>query len=287
MMNKSRDKSKSKRELSNILKEGFGTWSKNLNIAVPFILSSVLTAIMIVIVVGAGILVTGGPSLIYLYHFGEEVPAELIPQLKSQFMHSLHVIISLLGIIIALGLLINAYFTAGAIGMVKEATKRGRTSISDMLRYGSRNFIQLLFAEIIVALIATLAFGIAFLIPVPEMSSRVALLLMLIALSYIMIVSIIFALVPYAVVIGGRNAIAGVGESLKLFKAHKLDVFLLWLIVIGIGAFTGFLLGFMPHIIGQVISIILSVVIIQPLAVTWWSKLYMQYAGDSVVTMAL
>jgi len=110
------------------------------------------------------------------------------------------------------------------------------------------------------------------------MSSRVALPLMLIPLSYLLIVSIIFALVPYAVVIGGHNAIAGVSESLKLFKAHKLDVFLLWLIVIGIGAFTGFLLGFIPHIIGQVICIILSVVIIQPLAVTWWSRLYMQVA---------
>ena len=277
MMNKSKGKGKNKRELSTVLlMGGFETWSKNLNIAVPFILSSVLTAIMIVIVVGVGILVTGGPFLIYLYHFGEEVPPELITQLKSQFMHSFHVIITLLGIIIALGLLINAYFTAGAIGMAKEATKRGRTSISDMLRYGSRNFIQLLFAEIIVALIAALAFGIVFLIPVPEMSSRVALPLMLIPLSYLLIVSIIFALVPYAVVIGGHNAIAGVSESLKLFKAHKLDVFLLWLIVIGIRAFTGFLLGFIPYIIGQVISIILSVVIIQPLAVTWWSRLYMQ-----------
>ena len=277
MMNKS--KGKNKRELSTVLlMGGFETWSKNLNIAVPFILSSVLTAIVIVIVVGVGILVTGGPFLIYLYHFSEEVPPELIPQLKSQFMHSFHVIITLLGIIIALGLLINAYFTAGAIGMAKEATKRGRTSISDMLRYGSRNFIQLLFAEIIVALIAALAFGIVFLIPVPEMSSRVALPLMLIPLSYLLIVSIIFALVPYAVVIGGHNAITGVSESLKLFKAHKLDVFLLWLIVIGIGAFTGFLLGFIPHIIGQVICIILSVVIIQPLAVTWWSRLYMQVA---------
>ncbi len=264
--------------LGDTLRSGFETWRRNLNICVPFVFCAVLTVVMAVIVVSAGMLLTGVSSLT-LYHPGGEIPIEFIPQLRSQFVHELHIVLTLLAIIIALGLLINAYFIAGAIGMVKEATEHGDTGISDMLSYGNRNFIQILLAELIIAAVA--APGIAFLIPLPlpavASSTPLLLLLLLLALSYFSIISILFALTPYAVVIGGLNAIGGLRDSFKLFRAYKREVVLLWLTVIAIGAFTGLLLGYIPYI-GDAMSIILSVCVIQPLAVTWWSRLYMQIA---------
>jgi len=54
----------------------------------------------------------------------------------SQLIQSIGLIIAAVIIAVILGLLISAFFNAGAIGMAKEATETGRTSLSDMKEYG-------------------------------------------------------------------------------------------------------------------------------------------------------
>jgi len=139
-------------ELGSILGKGFETWKDNLSICLPFVLSSVLTSIVAIIIMGGAILaaIPSLPSLIPLLTTPGEITPELIPQLMPQILQNIGIIIVAVIITVILVMLIGAFFIAGAIGMAKEATETGRTSISDMMDYGRRKFISLLFTDIIV-----------------------------------------------------------------------------------------------------------------------------------------
>jgi uncharacterized membrane protein len=90
---------------------------------------------------------------------------------------------------------------------------------------------------------------------------------------YIIIISIILALPRYAVVIDDVGALSGVKTGFKLFMANKIVVFLLWLIVLVVSLIAASF-GAIEYI-GGLISAILSVIVIQPLTVIWWSRLYL------------
>ncbi len=279
-------------DLGSIIGKGFDTWKKNLSICLPFLFSLILSSIAAIIVIGGAIL-AAVPSLLSLIPYltkPNEIPPDIIPQLLPQILQNMGIIIAAVIITVILVLLISAFFTAGAIGMAKEAAEKGRTSLSDMTEYGRRKFISLLFANIIVGLI-TLA-GVVFLIPgvlyilpnittlsqaPPEVMLPALAILglgFLIMFIYMLIVSIIFALPLYAVVIDDLGAAEGVKRGFKFFMKHKLNIFLLWLVVLVIGGVVGFVTGSIPYI-GHLTSMAVSVIIIQPLTVIWWSRLYL------------
>ncbi len=276
-------------DLGSIIRKGFDTWKKNLSICLPFLFSLILSSIAAIIVIGGAILVSI-PSLVPFLTKLDEIPPDLIPQLLPQILQNMGINIIAVIITVILVLLISAFFTAGAIGMAKEATETGRTNLSDMTEYGRRKFISLLFAIIIAGLI-TLA-GVVFVIPgvlhiLPDITTlseappevmlpAIAILGLglLIMVIYMAIVSIMLALPPYAVVIDDLEAVEGVKRGFNFFMKHKLNVFLLWLVVLVIGGVVGFVTGSIPYI-GQLISMAVSVIIIQPLTVIWWSRLYL------------
>lgn len=279
--------------LGSILSNGFDTWKKNLNICLPFVFSLVLTSLVALILIGGALVVAIGPSLPSLMpHLAnpDEIPPEVIQPLYPLFLQNMGLLLAAVIITIILVLLITAFFTAGAIGMAKEATETGSTSLSDMMDHGRRKFVSLLFANIIVGLIALA--GLVFLIPgvlyllptintsqasldVTNMAAFALLFLgFVIMLLYMLIVSIMFALPPYAVVIGDLRALDGVKKGFKFFMAHKVDVFLLWLVVVVIAVVASIILSNIPFI-GQLISMAVSVIVIQPLSVIWWSRLYL------------
>ena len=187
-----------------------------------------------------------------------EIHPEVIQQLLLHLLQHIEVIIAAVIITKLLVILTGAFFIAGAIGMAKEATEKGKTSLSDMIDHGRRKFISLFFLFIIVGLISLA--GVVFLIPgvipmLPDITSRtpadatnasitVPLVLgLMIMLIYIVIVGIMFALTPYAVVIDDVGAIEGVKIGFKYFMAHKLAVFLIWLFPLVLAMVTGFTLG--------------------------------------------
>ncbi len=221
-------------------------------------------------------------------------------QLRFRYRQIRDIIRTAAFITVILVMLINAFFTAGAIGMAKEATERGRTSLSDMVEYGRRKFISLLFANIIVGLIALA--GLVFLIPgityiyilhipdikalsaQPEFMPAMAILGLgiVIMVLYMLIISMVFALPPYAVVIDDLGAIEGVKSGFKSFMSHKLDVFLLWLVVLVmlvVSIIAGFVLLSAVPFVGWLLDIAVSLVVIQPLTVIWWSRLYLSMQG--------
>ena len=310
-------------ETGKVLGEGFDIWKRNLNICMPFVFSMLLSFIFVIFTFGAALLVAT-PSLFRLLeklpqdsqfpqaHTPTPLPTEVVSQIISEFARNWFILL-VAGIISAIILLfINAYFVAGAIGMAKEAHLKGKTNLSDMIYYGSKKFLSLLGADIIVGLISLL--GLIFLIPsivfilpylpyitpstdaVPRelMLTFFALLLIGIVLFaiYALIITIIFALTRYAVVIEDLRAVEGVKTAFKRFLEHKLDVFLMWLIVtiISVGiSFAADLFGNLVNLIsgvpvGGLIGIIVSLVVVQPLTVVWWSGFYLRLMPTTQTT---
>ncbi|MCW7080496.1 MAG: hypothetical protein OCU16_05315 [Candidatus Methanospirare jalkutatii] len=315
-------------EIGKVLGEGFDIWKRNLNICMPFVFSTLLSFIFVIFTFGAALLVAT-PSLFRLLEklpqesqFPQAytptpptppIPPEVASQIISEFARN-WVILLVAGIISAIILLfINAYFVAGAIGMAKEAHLKGKTNLSDMIYYGGKKFLSLLGADIIVGLISLL--GVIFLLPSvvfilpylpylppspgetfpPElMLTFLALLFIGIILFviYTLIISIIFALTRYAVVIEDLRAVEGVKTAFKRFLEHKLDVFLMWLIVSIIGGgisiaanLFGNLINLLSGVaVGSLISIIVLLVVVLPLTVVWWSGFYLRLMPTTQTT---
>jgi hypothetical protein len=281
-------------ELGTILRNGFETWKKNLNICLPFVFSLLLTLIVMFLVVGGALITVIGPVLPSLTpsltSTPGEIPPEIVQQLQPLLLQNIDILVAAVIIAGILVLLITTFFSAGAIGMATEATKKGSTRLSDMTDYGARKFVSLLGANLIVALIAFA--GVIFLVPglVPllpaistsqapsdatNMTAFVVLWLGFIVMAfYMLIISIILAISPYAVVISDLGAVDGVKKGFQFFMAHKVEVFLLWLVVLVIAVVASIILGNIPYI-GQWLSMAASVLILQPLAVIWWSRLYL------------
>jgi len=285
-------------DIGSVIKKGFNTWKANLCISLPFLFSSIITAIVALIIIGSALLaaVPSLPSLVPHLSKPDELTPELILPLMSQLNQSIGLIIAATIIAVVLGLLINAFFNAGAIGMAKEATETGRTSLSDMKEYGKRKFISLLFADIIVGLIALIGLvflipGIVYSLPIITTSSEPAPNVILLAILmlgilcmavYMLIVTILFALTRYSVVIDDLGAVEGVKNGFNIFMKNKLDVFLLWLVALVIGIVVSIILRLIPFT-GLFFNVAVSVIVIQPLIVIWWSRLYLSIvkpAGD-------
>jgi hypothetical protein len=275
-------------DIGSVIGKGFDTWKENLSICLPFVFSLVLTSVVGIIIIGGAILATI-PSLISYFTKLDEITPEVIPHLLPQILQSMGIIIIAIIITIILCMLLNAFFWAGAIGMAKEATENGRTNFSHMIEYGKRKFMSLFFTDIIIGLISFVGIvfmvpGILYLLPklrpLPELPPEevftalavfgLGLLAMIV---YILIISIIFALPRYSVVIDDVGAIRGIKTGFKSFMRNKVAVFLLWLIVLVVSLIAASF-GVIEYI-GGLISIILSVIVIQPLTVIWWSRLYL------------
>ena len=287
-------------DTGSVIGKGFDTWKNNLTICLPFVFSAILTHIVAIIIIGATLLAIIPSLLSYITKSAEPSP-ELILQLLPQIIQSMGIIIIAIIVTIILCMLINAFFWAGAIGMAKEATETGRTDISHMMEYGKRKFISLFFTDIILGLISFV--GVVFLVPgilytLPKLMGLSELppgevftafaifgLGFLAMFLYILIISIIFALPRYAVVIGDLGAIRGIKTGFKMFMRNKVAVFLLWLIVFVVSLISASL-GAIPYI-GWVISAILSIIIISPLTVIWWSRLYLSMTEPTEPTEEL
>lgn len=275
-------------ELGGTLEKGFETWKKNLSICLPFVLSAVVTGIVAMIIIGGAIL-AAIPSLVPHFTKLEELTYDEIPQVLPQLLQSMGILIIAIIVTIILGMLIDAFFWAGAIGMAKEAIETGHTDLSHMMDYGKRKFLSLFFTNLIIGLLSFV--GVIFLVPgmlylLPRLSAfselpegEVITAAALFGLGFlalivsIMLIGIVFALPRYAVVIDDVGAISGIKKGFKIFMDNKLAIFLLWLIIFAL-TLLSMSFGVIQYI-GGVIVWILSLIVISPLTVIWWSRLYL------------
>jgi len=277
-------------DFGEIIKGGYKTWKDNLVLCIPFILGAILSAIVAGIIMLITFFSMFWPLIETLISDPTSISStEFLSGLYTTVTSNLISVIAVFAIISIIVGLIYSFFYAGAIGMAKEAIQTGKTNLSHMMDYGKRKYLNYFFANIILGLIMLVGF--LFLIPgILSLSSEIGIsgfessnltfssfipliIGFVIMVPYILIMSIIFALVGYAVVIDDLPAIEGVKKALSVFWQNKLNLFLVWLIVMVLTFLFG-LIGVIPTI-GGILSVIVTFLIVSPLTVIWWSKFYM------------
>ncbi len=279
-------------DIGTLIRRGFETWRGNLNLAVPFVLMIVAIMVLGVAMVFAAMypLTTTSPEL--LSTAGDlEDPEELVNLLQGASGLGLAAAIILIGILAMT--LLASFFTAGAIGMAKEATVSGKTGLREMWASGRRHFISLFLAEVVmmvVILAGVLLLTLPFLSGLtgaleasePELGTLVLWGVLLIAFS--LLVSILLAMVPYALVVEGLGPVAAIKVGVGFFRSNKMEVFLMWVVVMAVSVAIQFLAAPFSgseaaSAVVSSLSGIVSILIISPLSTVWWTRLYMTRSG--------
>ncbi|KAF5412552.1 MAG: hypothetical protein C5S47_01145 [Candidatus Methanogasteraceae archaeon] len=286
--------------LGEVLRNGAYTWKQNPILCAPFVLDTfvqffffTLVLVGLVAVIGTDPFMTivsgiseimqvsqtpGEPSLEAVEAMAEVTP--LVVQFIGVFIVTL--IIMVVG-----SALISAFFEAGAVGMAKNATMTGTTRMNNLFWYGRRNTVSLFLANIVIVLIFLA--GIVFLVPGILLldtsdGSGVAVAVVAIGsilwIGYAIILSIGLAPVTYALVIDNKGPIEGIERGWKFFSSHKLDVFLMWIMVIAIAILISvvgqiFFMHPVTAVIWQFVISLINICILQPIITVWWTRLYL------------
>lgn len=276
-------------DIGKIISNGFETFTKNFNLSIPYLINFILTLFTAVFLFVMGFIYILGSSFenISKIKTPEEFFTSIIPQL---IQHMAEIII--IGLIIVLIIFfIEAFFTAGAIGMAKQATETGTSAISTMFDAGRKNIVNLYLADILVSLLSLA--GIVFMVPgamkvdfnellSPNNTSAVLFLAggFLLWMLYLIILSLVLTVFRYALVIDGLGPIEGINAGIGFFRKHKGDVIMMWLviavIIIGL-SIIDIIIGHIPFVdvIWSIVYLIISVLVIPPLITLWWVRLYM------------
>jgi len=305
--------------LEDILRNGFLTWRKNLKICIPFLLSSIIRLLLLIsFLVIVVMLLNPIPSTIFESTYYPRHNS--LSQIINSIDYPLLVLDILLFIFLLLVLyLISSFFFAGAIGMAQKAIETGKTSLEDMMEFGKRKFFSLFLAQLVISIGIT--FLLLLLVGIPIL---ITLKVQLIGRSLMgfggnlfsvlaIIVGIIFAALPFAIVISDLGAVNGLKRGYGFFMDNKLPVILLWVFIRYVTEFINygilfiavivFSLGilFIPipsnisnilpptlqHILMSLsiiflitiaivilVSWIASIFVLSPLTTVWWSRLY-------------
>ncbi|MCZ7380363.1 MAG: hypothetical protein O8C64_02125 [Candidatus Methanoperedens sp.] len=238
-------------DIGKIISNGFETYTKNLNLGVPFALNVIITSLL---------------AFIILFF--------LISLTIESFFNA--------G---AIGMAREATETGktGLTAMV-EAGKKNVVNLflADVL-------VGLLaLAGIVFIVPGALKFDINQLL-FPEKNGAPFLLIAGIFLwvLYLLILGLVLAVFRYALVVDNLEPIDGIVTGFNFFKKNKSDVFVLWLILgIIIVAITiiGELMRFSPvmNMIWPLVNVFISVFVVAPLTTVFWVRLYMTRTGKEV-----
>jgi hypothetical protein len=283
-------------DIGKIISNGFETYTKNLNLGIPFALNVIITGLLAVIVLGLGFSYIFGSSLSSLENATDilYILSIIIPLIMT---HLAQIIILLIAFFL-ISLAIQSFFNAGAIGMAQQATETGKTGPTAMVEAGKKNVVNLFLAEVLVGLLSLA--GIVFIVPgalkfdinqllFPEKNGAPLLLIAGIFLwvLYVVILNLVLAVFRYALVVDNLEPIDGIVTGFNFFKKNKSEVFVLWLILgIIIVALTiiGELMGFSPvmNFIWPLVNVFISVFVVAPLTTVFWVRLYMTRTGKEV-----
>jgi len=174
-----------------------------------------------------------------------------------------------------------------------------------MFEYGGRSFVSLFVINLIIRLITIL--GAVFLIPgimgLGKLDTQAflygrldqlmpSLILVLVGLVlwalYAIIISIVFAPAIYAAVVEGTGPVDGLRAGIGFFRSHKMDVFLLWLLILAINLVLGMIDIGVPvnaaaATILSIIWILVNLIVVMPLTTVFWTRLYMVGTGKKVL----
>jgi hypothetical protein len=278
-------------DFGTILNRGFKTWGRNPNICIPYVLNFFINLILSVFffgLIGALLFVSGSGSAGDLNTLANE---ELYSILWDGFKNNIPVSVALILAFSLFGMFLQAFFTAGAIGMAKKASETGDTVFSDMFRSGWKNSFRLFLTNLVLALM--LLAGIVFIVPgaltvgdlnslvqnpeLPVKGMGVLGIGILLWTIYLLAVNIVFSIAPYALVIDELDPLEALKAGYRFFMSNKLDVFFIWIISVGLAFLNGFvgeLLG-PENILVSGITYFVPVFILQPITAVLWTRLYL------------
>ena len=277
-------------DIGKLIGEGFGIWRRNLNLCVPFLLTIVFSLLgMVPLVAAIAVLFESTPNLESITSPEEFISrfGAMLPGLAIAFL-----------LFILVVYLVNSYFTAGGIAMAEQAVAEGRTSTRVMWSAGKRHFRDMFVASVLVGLI--MLAGLIFLLPgilslplgelknIQAHPNAIGLLALgaIFLLLYLLVMSLVLATVPYALVVDVLGPIGAVKASIRFINYNKFDVFILWIIVVAISLGLQMVVSSAAaagaEAVQGALSILVSVVnvvVIAPLANVWWTRLYMSRTG--------
>ncbi|WP_440945097.1 hypothetical protein ACSAZL_13140 [Methanosarcina sp. T3] len=282
-------------DFGTILNRGFKTWVRNLNICIPYVLNFFVNLILYVFffaILGVLIFTSGSGNVVDPATLSSE---ELYSMLVDGFMANIPASVAVILGFFLLGMFLQAFFMAGAIGMAKKASETGDTVIPDMIRFGSKNTVRFFLANLLVTLI--ILAGIVFVVPgaltIGDLSGLIenpaatvqgmgTLVLGILAWGiYALVMNIVLSLTPYALVIDELDPLDAIKKGYSFFKENKLDVFFIWIIVVGLA----FINGLLGELLGSESALVsgltyfVPIIILQPLATVLWTRLYLTMEG--------
>lgn len=278
-------------DFGTILNRGFKTWVRNLNICIPYVLNFFVNLILYIFffgIMGVLLFASGSGSVIDPQSLSTE---ELYSIIWEGFTDNIPTVLAVTIVFFLLGTFLQAFFTAGAIGMAKKASETGDTVLSDMIRSGSKNAFRLFLTSVLVAVM--LLVGIVFIVPAALTIGDISGLIenpqatvegmgtlaigVLIWGIYILAINIVLSLAPYALVIDELEPLEALKTGYRFFLKNKLDVFFIWIISIGLAFINSFIGEFLgsESILLSGITYIVPVLILQPLTAVLWTRLYL------------
>lgn len=278
-------------DFGTILNRGFKTWVRNLNICIPYVLNFFVNLVLYVFffaILGFLFFNSAPENVIDPSTLSSE---ELYSMLVDGFMANIPASIASILVFSLLGLFLQAFFTAGAIGMAKKASETGDTVISDMVRFGSKNAVKFFLANLLVTLI--LLAGIVFVVPgaltIGDLSGLTenpaatvqgmgTLVLGILAWGiYALVINITLSITPYALVIDELDPLDAIKKGYSFFKENKLDVFFIWIIVVGLAFINGLVSELLDseNTLISGLTYFIPILILQPLTTVLWTRLYL------------
>lgn len=254
---------------------GFNTWKENLSLAAPFVLDAIVTVILGLLLIIATLI----PIVRTLMPFISNnqgpggrptIPQEMMSELVMPMLVENIGMIIIAGMIFAvLSIFIRAFFVAGGIGMLKEASETGATILSDMIDYGRGKVISLFIAKVMVVLIMLVGLLFMMLGPVG----------VIITVPYIIFFAIALSLVDYAVILDDLGPIDAIRKGIELFMDNRKDVFLIFLVP-AVTYFALLLILFNPVLL--LIGIVVYLVVLMPIITALWTSFYLSRTNRSI-----
>lgn len=284
-------------EIGEVIGKGLGVWRRNPSLCIPFLLSIFVSMLIVVPFFVAFNLIlmhkegTIDTMMQNLVNFSD--PAQMQEALGGLEMGTILLIAALFLAMIVLLSLVDAFFTAGSIGMARQALERGKSDTSAIWSAGRSHFFNMFLATLLVGLLALA--GLIFLLPalgqgsqLPQADLRTTGFTaagLLLFILYVLSLSVVLIAVPYAVVIEGLGPVQAILAAIEFFRYNKFDVVILWLVVaalylglqmIGDAFSTGEGAGGGPL---SAITGIANLLVLAPLSNLWWTRLYMNRKG--------
>ena len=269
-------------DLGDVIRNGFDTYRHNLKISIPFLLYFIpLVSVMII------------PMAILLLNEGFASDG------LSTHWFLVFQFVQFLGFLLVIS---GPIFLAGTVGMAKEATLKGKTSLKTMWAEGKKHYFGVLLAALGLFVIFMIG-AFALVIPLAALGENVGPFVIFIFF-ILLIIFILFAVVLahfclVSIVIDNLGAEEGIKRGFRFITSYKRDVILISLLflaayividlavitmIVGKSAINGFDdMNFLELVEDyNLLSIpanFVQVVILYPLFIVMWTRLYMCRTG--------